>query len=313
LKYENGEAKGDVTLPNLPAGKVWWFQPNWTTRGGEARWVTGAPWKPPASPPLERKAASLNWKQQEASYHVRVESKMTSRVRTDEGELPLTHSQTADLKESVVNVGPAGADVRYSVTRLEPHLSVNEQEQAPPAGQLQTLNQWLRQAAFGHRVDNAGNCSNRHLDLHQISPEARDVVDSMIRQLQVVLECESLPLPNREVQPGEKWTAQREVPIGAGGAFEVGALDLSYTYLGSRQRNNRDEAMVGLSGVLRGQKGQEQRMAGRASGTAIIDLASGQMTLARLAVRVDMETTTFLRGPAKAVGTLDVKVTRVLP
>jgi hypothetical protein len=53
LSYKDGEGRGDIVLPELPRGKVWWRQPVWVDAKGQSHWAA-AVLKLPAEP-VERK------------------------------------------------------------------------------------------------------------------------------------------------------------------------------------------------------------------------------------------------------------------
>ena len=48
------------------------------------------------------------------------------------------------------------------------------------------------------------------------------------------LETLSIPLPNKSVVPGERWKAQRALPIPTPKRDRLGQVDVTYTYLGRR-------------------------------------------------------------------------------
>jgi hypothetical protein len=102
------------------------------------------------------------------------------------------------------------------------------------------------------------------------------------------------------------------------GHYETGHVKMTYTYLGQRKRNGRDEAVIALDGVVR-KKGRDKDvdLTGNASGTALVDLATGRVSQAKTTVTIDMEVNITDPGEpgAKAesvrvLATLDVRLER---
>jgi hypothetical protein len=89
--------------------------------------------------------------------------------------------------------------------------------------------------------------------------------------------------------PQERWKAQRPLPIPTPRRQELGRIDMLYTYLGSRTRNGRTEAVLAVEGTVRGVPGQEMQFNGKASGTVLVDLTTGLVSTAEVTVSLDME------------------------
>src|SRR5262249_28215671 len=130
------------------------------------------------------------------------------------------------------------------------------------------------------------------------------------------LEALAIPLPNKPVEAGERWKSQRKLPINTERKLEVGVVDMTYTYLGQRKRNGKDEAGTGPDGLGRRAPGKDAELGGRATGTALIDLATGQVTLAETRVVVDVQLTLAEEGERaetlKLIAILEVRLERGL-
>src|SRR5262249_16304132 len=98
------------------------------------------------------------------------------------------------------------------------------------------------------------------------------------------LDALTVPLPNKTVSALESWQVERmmvvETPDEIGKKVRVA---FTYTYLGQRNRNGKDEAVIRVSGVVR-----DPVLGGKASGTALVDLASGQVSLASVQVAIEL-------------------------
>src|SRR5260370_8862299 len=61
-------------------------------------------------------------------------------------------------------------------------------------------------------------------------------------------------------------------------------MEITCSYVGVRTRDNRSEAIIRLSGEIRGRPGQEFTFGGKAQGQALFDLEAGQVTHISVAV-----------------------------
>src|SRR5207248_2605127 len=81
-----------------------------------------------------------------------------------------------------------------------------------------------------------------------IRAEVESLGDDILQWLQAV----SVPLPNRQMGYNETWTAKRPFAVLTPlSDMHFKAIDMTYTYLGTRNRNGREEALVEMSGKLR--------------------------------------------------------------
>src|SRR5262249_54453654 len=89
------------------------------------------------------------------------------------------------------------------------------------------------------------------------------------------------------------------------------SIDMTYTYLGVRNRNGRDEALVDISGKLKS-RDIGVRFGCRLEGRALVDLETGVVTLARATTTMDLDLS-LGRVTIPARGTMDVLIERSLP
>jgi hypothetical protein len=94
------------------------------------------------------------------------------------------------------------------------------------------------------------------------------------------LEEASIPLPNNTVQPGYKWSHSSGLTIGVVGQKKASRVvdKVTFTYVGSRIREGREEAVVEVEGKVTGGAGQEAKVSGFSRGYCYIDLATGTVT-----------------------------------
>jgi hypothetical protein len=130
-----------------------------------------------------------------------------------------------------------------------------------------------------------------------LQPEFIAFGDQMIRFLQGL----EVALPDGEVQPGQSWEASRPLPIDPtwrvlgvlpsrlwGGA-ESGPVKVTFTYAGVRTVNGAEQAVLSLEGATVAQPGDEVGTRGRLSGTAVVDLATGQVVEEEVTAEADVQ------------------------
>src|SRR5262249_57853693 len=84
LTEKEGEASGELTLPPLPSGKVYWVQPTWVNGNGETHWASATVHTP--EPAVERRPATLVLHHEQANRPLQLSSKSTFKARDPEGE-----------------------------------------------------------------------------------------------------------------------------------------------------------------------------------------------------------------------------------
>jgi hypothetical protein len=125
------------------------------------------------------------------------------------------------------------------------------------------------------------------LQLTQTNPQQVKSIKDFHEMVQQGLEALSVSLPpNGSVQPLESWRAERHLPIDTPGRMESGKLEVTFTYLGTRKRDGRDEAVIGMDGLV---LGKNEGIGGRASGQILVDLTSGQTLLAETTVKLQLK------------------------
>jgi hypothetical protein len=287
-------------------------QPNWVNGARQAQWAAGTVYQV-SSPPVERKPARLVLRQQPGMRSLRLTS--TNKFEMflpDDEKRSVAVTMNADMEETVQDVDARGASVVLRYTGFRMGIDPDEAG-ARQRKRLQKLVENMPKLRVVLRVDPSGNLLENKVESEAAPESARESLEGMNEQIQHSLEALAVPLPNGDVQAGQQWKAWRDLPIGTPGKFEAGAVDMTYTYLGRRRNGaNRDEAVLALDGVVHGRKGEEASVGGQASGTALIDLETGQLSLAKITVKVDMDTS-FLDQPVKAVGTLEVRLERGVP
>jgi S1-C subfamily serine protease len=312
LEYRNQVAQGEITLPGLPDGKVYWVQPVWRNRADGPQWATANIY--PVPPPVEHRPVQLVYKHQVGSnrpltLHSWLAMKLLD-FRT--GEHTLTATTAIRCNENTQVVGTEDvANVRLQYRAYNTDYQLDNR--VIPNANLPRIRQDISTLAADLSIDKQGNLVGNQVDTKRVSQNSLTDLALIHEHVQQALEVSAVPLPNKLVAPGESWKAERSLPHPLAGQSDAGVLDLTYTYVGVRKRNGREEAVLALDGKVRNLKPEGARVEGRAHGTAVVDLAGGQVHQADLALILDLDLAQSAGLTIRADGTLDVRLERTLP
>lgn len=301
----------DVALQPLPPGKVYWVQPRWVNGAGETHWAGAVAYDMP-SPPIERKAAALHLKHQAGERPLALVTKTAMRMRDGEGEdhgiVGLMQSKFVETTQGIDPQGTAQVRLNYREMALDLSLDGKTMPRSP---RLQRIVANFGSLASVLQVDAQGKLVRHAIDLNRVPVPTRADVAPMHDQIVMSLETVAVPIPNRMTEPLQTWKATRPLPIDTVGRYEIGSADVTYTFLGTRTRDGRQEAVIGLAGAVKGQRGREGQIGGRLEGTAIFDLGVGQVAQVDARVVLDMDTQLNGRA-AKSSGIMEVKLQRTV-
>jgi hypothetical protein len=164
-----------------------------------------------------------------------------------------------------------------------------------PKQAVSRAKQAIKNLAANLRIDKQGNLVGNEVDLSRVPAESQPALIGIHEDLGRALVSMAVPLPNKRVEPGESWKAEKSIPMPSAGQSIVAHLDLTCTYLGSRQRAGHEEAVLDLKGELRSPPGQAGQGTGRAHGLASVNLANGQVSQADMVLIFDVETNQLSR------------------
>jgi S1-C subfamily serine protease len=305
LSYANSIGKGDVVLPALPEGKVYWMQPNWVNGAGKGRWATGQVWKL-SGQPVERKPALLQARYVSNTIRpLTLKSTLSLRIHEgdDDDDLVQQLRSTVNFKELVAATGPAGTTLKLQYGDVQSEILEDKKLQVDP--DLAKVRPFLPSAITILRLAPDGGIKENALDpgflnalVRRGGQPAVDLVTDFHEPIKHSLEALSVPLPNREMKALEKWTSVRPLPIPSAGRFTKGQVNITYTYLGVRVRNGKNEAVIDIDGVVTG-KDKSRQYEGHAEGLALVDLASGQVSLTSTTVKLGVDMNVIIPGLGK--------------
>jgi predicted Zn finger-like uncharacterized protein len=319
LHYEASEGRADVVLPELPPGKVYWHQPRWTNAAGQVRKVVANVVRLPTQP-VQRKPAKLVLRYpQGVKRAVDLNIDNSFKVSNDDDADTFHVRTNVGLTETIDQTGPGGSQLtlRYRVPPQRDLILPGNKKQ--PSSLLAQIKNDLPRMITQLQIDPVGNITRQSLDQRALAPLTRSNPRQVQRMkdfhevVQQALESLSVSLPaGSEVKPLETWKATRHLPIDTPGRFETGKLDVTFTFLGVRTREGRDEALINMSGVVRGGAGVN----GKANGHLVLDLATGQTMLARSNVALQLEAVLSEPGEAprklRVLATMEVRLQRKL-
>jgi hypothetical protein len=199
----------------------------------------------------------------------------------------------AGFTETVASAGQGGTTLtlRY---RNPPHSErILPGGESRPSGLLERIKDHLPHIVTSVQIDRVGNILRQTLDrrallqLAQDNPEHVNDLTRFHEMIQQSLESLSVSLPSSgTANPLDSWTAERQLPIDTPGKPELDKLAVTFTYMGVRKRDGRDEAVINMDGQVRG-KGDV--VSGKAAGQILVDLSSGQTILADTTVKLQLE------------------------
>jgi len=330
LDYQNETAKGDIPLAPLTPGSAYWIQPAWGDGPANMQWASAQPCELP--PPVDLKAALLAIKHHAGSRNVTLNKWLKMKVSDPQhGEFSLNGSEETQLMETIQAVDPQEqANVALQYRNFNEDLKIENQSR-PRNAQLQKLLDQVKNIKAFVLVDKEGDPANRDLDVEHVAPDCKAELTVLHEGVEQMLEGLLVPFPNKSVSPGYPWQRERIFPLSLWQADRtipfltmnaVGhkpTLLMSYTYVGSRTRNNHEEAVVTLRGKVPGGRPNDAKSGASAEGSAVIDLTSGLISEADVLLSFDAEISAltmqpgggqFVRHPIKANGTLRVRLRR---
>jgi hypothetical protein len=323
LNYSEGIAQGEVPLPELPRNKVYWLQPVFVSNG-ETCWEEGKAHDLKPELALQRQPATLRLKPSSGTRTLTVQLKNTVRFGSDDEE-EIKLSSLADFHERTASADATGGfTTRMEFARVKYEMTVLKEKKVP-TDVLDLIEKNMSRLNGLMRFDSHGNPKEYGLDLAKLasaplvrparegsiqtpaapggrrgaiaaalSEDNREAVKQLSKFLEPFLqaaEMDAISLPNDDNCPPDKsWTAvgDRTFPMALPGESSPEKVTWTYKYLGQRTRNGRAEAVLSLDGVIHG-AGEQESGGGLVTGTAVVDIATGQATSVETRAVIDVE------------------------
>jgi hypothetical protein len=306
LVPQGGKAIIDVPLPTLRPDQVLWVQPMLVNGPGQTLWLAATGFKP--TTPLEAEAVDLSLKTVWGARTLQVASKDSLHVaEIGKAEKKFDVNMVTTMVETPAASTPSTTTLLMNYRKYEVGVPTKE---IPPGGheriKAAVMNAGKLWATLV--VDKNNSVLDNRVDVKRVAPDSQADLARLHEQIQDSLEMLSVPLLGRVTQPGEQWKAVRPLYVFTGERGDLAPMIVTYTFQGTETRKGRKEAVIAIEAVATGNLGQLMQVTGRVTGGARFDVAVGQITLADVTAKVEMEK----EGKGKTTASLVSKLERFL-
>jgi predicted Zn finger-like uncharacterized protein len=299
---ENRVLRNTVELPPLPPGKVYWVQPKWIRATGETLW--GSAWVYKGGEPLLPKEVDLRTRYTESEAGRRVLLSVVDRIYAEDNDTPeVTTTVTAGFIERVVNATPAGPTLALFYQGAAKSMVQNAEDHPDPfmdtvRSNLNVMKARVQLDANGKVMMNqfvTARTAQGDANMHRFHDAVKEGLDPAF-----------LPLPNKLMKPRETWQAnQMRLNLGDESTriHQSTVFNLTCTYLGTRSRAGREEAVIGIFGP------SFAAARGVVHGQMVVDVATGTVRSVELNAVADVPSFHFVGGQVR---NLKVRLTKVI-
>jgi S1-C subfamily serine protease len=302
VAYQNGKAIGDVPLPALQPGQVYWIQPVLVNGAGVTQWQRASTLA--AKVPLERVPANLQMKLDPGQQRT-VRIKNENRVTVYQGKDKFTEGQDFEAAFlEVLTPSPKGPLVKITIGANK-FAEEDNGVLRPIEAQYFTR---LSRLSPSFLVDSTGKFLERNTP--KLKPEVpqkdKDTLEMLMTRFCNANEEVLIYMPNRQVNPMESWQARLPTIVGKRPKLKVLDIELTCTYEGCRSTNGRNEAFISLVGAIKSRDKKSNDPLGRVVGRAMLDLEGGFLSQVNMRLSTELDV-----GPVQLVVSEDISLTRV--
>ncbi len=333
-------AKGELVYNEAPTGRTYWVQPYYSNVFTSYS-LPGIK-VPMSGPPVERIPANLVSNPKQGSRRAVTLSNSSDLTESHEGEGESKDEKTkltTTLKLNETVEKPDNTDQIQSAKLRLRFESINLGIEALGGAIKQDIISKKNQEQLNSliKVAEAYGLLNRFGEMYKYTIGVRGAADplftflvnTMAGDALEALQATSLPMPNRQVNPGETWTSTKDMRFyiisgpttltpDAGGKVSVRQPKprefkyrdmVTYTYLGVRERNGRKEAVVQVEGKSIQAPGSKQTVSGSVKGLAWVEIDTGVVVEATISKEFEFDTSS--EGVKKHIsGENEYKITR---
>ncbi|HEY1376253.1 MAG TPA: protein kinase [Gemmataceae bacterium] len=295
---EGQVARGELPLPPLADGQVYWFRPLYVAEGGRERWGEAVPLEMGRFPADVRPAhLAVTYKAAAGprdARRVELDSRQYYGISNEFIGLSLNQDQDVRLRlEEQTAAVEANGDARVRVQYRDLHLADADDDRMIRdrfKGALESA----RDVRVNVTVTKDGRLRSADADFTNVPPPARPFLRTVTDTAHQALTSLALPLPGKDVQPGETWSFETRYTLNVNRTPKNVLVRMTAKYVGRRTRDGRDEAVIELTGHAvpapdapgnEPAAGGEDR--GLTRGEALVDLATGYVTLAHSQTDLD--------------------------
>jgi predicted Zn finger-like uncharacterized protein len=290
--YADGIGTGDLPLPALQPGQVYWIQPVLVNAAGTTQWQPAQ--AVTAVPPLQRSPASLVMKtEQSGERSLKMKASIGLTVYKGKQKYIEGLSLDAELVEilfpgdKVLKPGAKATRIRVGIGPCQ-FIEDSGGKRVPiEARYHKGLCNLSPSPSFV--VDASGRFQERNQAIvsPKYLPRDKETLEMMQSRIIKTYEAGLLYMPNRMVNPLESWQAKFPTIVGKRPKTKVLDIDLNCTYLGTRVTDGRSLAVIRLAGALRARDKAGPGPIGKAVGRAVLDIERGY--LAQFTLRISSE------------------------
>ncbi|HTK75701.1 MAG TPA: trypsin-like peptidase domain-containing protein [Gemmataceae bacterium] len=300
----------DLTLPPLPAGHVYWFRPKYQMKDGREHWGEAVVVEM-GRHPVDLSPANLTVHHKaDTERRIHMVSRATSGYETEETSRATDLKLIASISEKTRSPIAANGDAKIRMQYEDLKFADRDLDDAIRR-ELKGVMDQVKGLGAEVTMTPSGNIRSVTPDFAQVSraPLVRAILDRLNKQIVQALENVAVPLPNKEVQPGEGWNVDTQYTLLITQPPRNATFKMMCKYVGTRVRNGRKEAVIEMTGrVIRGgmndggnnrgapgqppagggsgnvesDEGGRSGFQGLANGSALVDLETGYITLSRL-------------------------------
>lgn len=292
LTYRGDTAQGELLLPGDPERKAYWVQPLFVGNASQKQWTAANVLVPDI---VDAKPATLLVKHQVGEVKLNVRGKTSYKLHNNDNDHTYVSGFEAKMLEVTREVDLSGnAQRRLQISKLE----LTELRDGRPSTRMPDVRN-IDQIGFEVTADRQGNLPQKRVNLG-----SQVVLQALSERVLLAVDVNAVPFMGSNLSPGQTWQAMRLVPIDTVRGTTRAQLDLTYTYRGIRVRNGRDEAVLGVSGALRGVQGINAKV----RGSAAFDPTFGQVTQAQTILDLS-----FHVAPFQIDGSTEFAIERIPP
>jgi hypothetical protein len=287
-------ARGYITLPDLPPGKAYWWQPVITVQDKEKKsfvqWLRGEKYAL-EDDPADRRPVKLANKNAPGKRKVTLSIKQRFEVPTlkEEADHEVTVELIAELIEQVSAPDQQGRSViTINVEKADKLIHIPEkllEEKKDRELDAQEVRA-LQSTSFLDLtlvVDRNGQIERAETTAKNVPADTKAAVEELGHQFLDALQALHVKLPGRQLAHLEPWKADKPSPIPI--PLPIGSVSapmkLDYEYLGVRSHDGHEEGLVELVGTFRQKGRMSQQVGGRIEGRALVDVNSGLVKKAK--------------------------------
>jgi hypothetical protein len=318
-----GVYAGELVLDEIKdPGLVYWNRYQVGRGGDKILWYPGGILNAARQPAVDRKPLTFKFDPPvDSNDALSLNSESGFRIRiAGSADVSLAMIVKGLLHEKVTNKANDGkAHKRITYDGIETTLT-EDKKPLEDAGPLLKALKDAKSLASEVDVDSNGTVARHMIDNSKTPRASRDALELVSDQVEMSLDSLAFPIPAKEVAARDTWKGQQTYALGTLGLAVQAKAEVTYRYEGTYMRGDKPMAVVTFEGQLvsnapkaarRGAKAPN--LTGTVEGKITIAADTGVIQSANEKIRAEIAAETKEGKPVKAIGTLNVSLTRVLP